>query len=117
MIFGSPEGSKSIKDPSEGARIERVWEQEIIDVVESDFMELGKIVDLTGNREMESREPVEVPPISVSREMESREPVEVPPISVSHPIEIEIEKSTEIQIRIQIDSEIPVDIQTSEVPI
>ena len=44
MIFGSPEGSKSIKDPSEGARIERVGEAEIVDVVESDFMEIGKVI-------------------------------------------------------------------------
>ena len=85
MIFGSPEGSKVIKDPSEGARIERVGEQEIVDIVESDFMEIGKIMDISGNREMESRESVEAPPISVSPDpivvLDGREPM-VPPIAI-----------------------------------
>ena len=88
MIFGSPEGRKSIKDPSEGARIERVGEHEIVDVVESDFMEIGKVIYIN------------------DREMGSREPIEVPPVSVTPPIEIEIENSADSQIPIEIDSEI-----------
>ena len=89
MIFGSPEGSKSIKDPSEGAHIKRVGEAEIVDVVESDFMEIGKVINIS------------------DREMEERDPVEDPTPSVIPQIEIGVHsKSTDAEIPIKIDSEI-----------
>ena len=110
MIFGSPEGSETatIKDPSEGANLIRVGEDVLVDVVESDFIDIGKVVEI-GTREMESVELVEdsaVTPDSLPvPEVTNPVPevtIPVPEVTVPDP-EIEVKKLSEAEIRIEKD--------------
>ena len=110
MIFGSPEGSETatIKDPSGGANLIRVGEDVSVDVVESDFIDIGKVVEI-GTREMESVELVEdsavTPDFLPVPEITNPVPevsIPVPEVTVPVP-ETEVKKLSEAEIIIEKD--------------